>query len=168
MTGLTITNKRGGFPGDTSGKEPACHLRRSKRLGFDPWVGKIPWRRAWQPTPVFLPGESHGQGSLVGYVPQDCRVRHEWSDLAQHSKRGVHIVNAIFSLSYVTMSIYFLGFGWFPLSNLSSSPLFLIANTTFILRKGTMVGRCRAKVPLSCPWPQILLLIFAVFLNIWR
>ena len=37
--------------------------------GFDPWVGKIPWRRAWQPTPVFLPGESHGQRSLVGYSP---------------------------------------------------------------------------------------------------
>jgi len=34
---------------------------------FDPWVGKIPWRRAWQPTPVFLPGESHGQRSLAGY-----------------------------------------------------------------------------------------------------
>ena len=37
-----------------------------KRLGFDPWVGKTPWRRAWQPTPVFLPGESHGQRSLAG------------------------------------------------------------------------------------------------------
>ena len=37
-----------------------------KRCGFHPWVGKIPWRRAWQPTPVFLPGESHGQRSLVG------------------------------------------------------------------------------------------------------
>ena len=39
------------------------------RPGFDPWDGKIPWRRAWQPTPVFLPGESHGQRSLVGYSP---------------------------------------------------------------------------------------------------
>ena len=38
--------------------------------GFDPWVGKIPWRRAWQPTPVFLPGESQGLRSLVGYSPQ--------------------------------------------------------------------------------------------------
>ena len=42
---------------------------RHKRLGFDPWVRKIPWRRAWQPTPVFSPGESHGQRSLVGYSP---------------------------------------------------------------------------------------------------
>ena len=42
---------------------------RRKRPGFDPWVRKIPWRRAWQPTPAFLPGESHGQRSLVGYSP---------------------------------------------------------------------------------------------------
>ena len=40
------------------------------RCRFNPWVGKrLPWRRAWQPTPVFLPGESHGQRSLVGYSP---------------------------------------------------------------------------------------------------
>ena len=39
------------------------------RPGFNPWVGKIPWRRKWQPTPVFLPGESHGRRSLVGYSP---------------------------------------------------------------------------------------------------
>ena len=40
---------------------------------FDPWVGKIPWRRKWQPTPVFLPGESHGQRSLAGYSPWGCK-----------------------------------------------------------------------------------------------
>ena len=57
------------FPGGASGKEPACQCRRHKRCGFDPWVGKIPWRRSWQPTPVFLPGESHGQRSLAGYGP---------------------------------------------------------------------------------------------------
>ena len=43
------------------------------RPGFDPWVGKIPWRRKWQPTPVFLPGESHGWRSLVGYSPRGCK-----------------------------------------------------------------------------------------------
>ena len=52
------------FLGGTSGKEPVCQCRRCKRCGFDPWLGKIPWRRAWQPTPAFLPGESHGQRSL--------------------------------------------------------------------------------------------------------
>ena len=40
------------------------------RHGFDPWVGKIPWRRAWKPISVSLPGESHGQRSLVGYSPR--------------------------------------------------------------------------------------------------
>ena len=41
-----------------------------RRLGFDPWVGKIPWKKEWQPTPVCLPGESHGERSLVGYSPR--------------------------------------------------------------------------------------------------
>jgi len=58
-----------GFPGCASGKESACQSRGCKRCGFDPWVRKIPWRRTWQPAPVFLPGESHGQRSLVGYNP---------------------------------------------------------------------------------------------------
>ena len=56
-----------GSPSGPSGKEPDCQCRRHKRHGFDPWVGKIPWKRAWQPTPVFLFGESHGQRRLVGY-----------------------------------------------------------------------------------------------------
>ena len=48
----------------------------AKGRGFDPWVRKISWRRAWQPTSVFLPGESHGQKSLVGYSPRGGRVGH--------------------------------------------------------------------------------------------
>ena len=59
------------FPGGTSGKEPTCQC---KRCGFEPWVGKIPWMRAWQLTPVFLPGESHGQRSLAGYSSCDRKV----------------------------------------------------------------------------------------------
>ena len=62
-----------GFSGGANGKEPTCQCRRQKRHGFDPWVGKIPWRRTWQPTPVFLPRESHGQRSLVGYSPWGCK-----------------------------------------------------------------------------------------------
>ena len=57
------------FLGGASGKVPACQCRRCKRWGFDPWVGKSPWRRKWQPAPVFLTGEAHGQRSLVGYSP---------------------------------------------------------------------------------------------------
>ena len=52
------------LPGGASGNEPACQCRNVKRRGFNPWVRKIPWRRNWQPTPVFLPGKSHGQRSL--------------------------------------------------------------------------------------------------------
>ena len=58
-----------GFPGDTSGKEPTCQCRRRKKHGLDPWIEKVSWRRAQRPTPVFLPGESSGQRSLVGYSP---------------------------------------------------------------------------------------------------
>ena len=46
-------------------------------MWFDPWVEKIPWRRKWQLTPVFLPGKSHGQKSLAGYSPWGHRVRHD-------------------------------------------------------------------------------------------
>ena len=63
----------GGYPNGTSGKEPACQCRRLKRHGLSPWVGKIPWRRAWQPTPVFLPGESHGQRSLACCDSRGCK-----------------------------------------------------------------------------------------------
>ena len=59
-----------GFPGGASGREPACQCRRHKRRRFNPWVSKIPWKRTWQPTPGFLPGESQGQRNLVGYSPQ--------------------------------------------------------------------------------------------------
>ena len=67
------TNKYLGFPGGASGKEPTCQCRRCKRHGFDPWVEKIPWRKKWQLALVFLPGESHGQRSLMGYSPWGCK-----------------------------------------------------------------------------------------------
>ena len=57
---------KGGFPGGSEVKASACNAGDP---GFNPWVGKLPWRRTWQPTPVFLPGESHGERSLVGYSP---------------------------------------------------------------------------------------------------
>ena len=51
----------------------SLQCRRCKRSRFDPWVGKIPWRRAWQYTPVFFSGESHGRRSLVGYSLWGCK-----------------------------------------------------------------------------------------------
>ena len=70
-------------------KKPSCQCRRHKRLRFNPWVGKIPWGRAQQPTPV-LPGTSHGQRSLVGYSSWGCRVGHNWINLAQGDSQKIH------------------------------------------------------------------------------
>ena len=55
------------------------NLPAMQRPGLDPWVGKIPWRKEWQATPVFLPGESHGQRNLAGYIAWGGRVRHNWT-----------------------------------------------------------------------------------------
>ena len=54
------------FRGDSDARKSA---RNSRRPGFNPWIRMIPWRREWLPTPVFLPGKSHGQRSLVGFSP---------------------------------------------------------------------------------------------------
>jgi len=62
-----------GFPSGASGKVSACQCRRCKRHGFSPWIGKIPWRRKWQPTPVFLPGKSHGQEEPGGLWSRTCK-----------------------------------------------------------------------------------------------
>ena len=58
--------------------QPVKNLRAMQETWFDPWVGKIPWRREWQPTPIFLPGEFRGQRSLASYSPWDLRVGHNW------------------------------------------------------------------------------------------
>ena len=68
------------------------NLPAMRETWFDPWVGKIPWRREWQPTPIFLPRESHGQRSLVGH--RDCRVRHHWA--TKHSTG----MNCYYRLNY--------------------------------------------------------------------
>ena len=67
------------FPGGSDSKESSCQCRRPR---FDPWVRKISWRRERLPTPVFLPGKSHGRRSLVGY----SRWSHKESDTAERLK----------------------------------------------------------------------------------
>ena len=64
-----------------NGKDSICQCRRCKRCGFDPRVGKIPWRRRWQPIPVFLPGESHRQRKLERCSPWGCKE----SDMSEHN-----------------------------------------------------------------------------------
>ena len=65
------------------GKESACQQRRRRRCGLHPWGWKIPWSRKWQPTPVFLPREYHGQRGLAGCSPRGRKG----SDTTEHSHR---------------------------------------------------------------------------------
>ena len=66
---------RDGVSRQLRGKESACHCKRRKRCRFDPWVGKILWRRAWQPITVFLPGKYHGGGAWWATVHRSQIVR---------------------------------------------------------------------------------------------
>ena len=88
-----------GFPDGASGKEPACQCRRHERRVLYPLVGKIPWRRVWQPTPVFLPGESRGWRSLEGTVHRVPKSQTRLNRLSTHalvndSLEGVFRVSA--------------------------------------------------------------------------
>ena len=85
-----------GFPGGSVVMNPPA------KHEFDLWVGKVPWRRKWQPNPVFLPGKSHGQRSLVGYSPQDHkRVRY---DLATRKQSN----NILYVYIYIYINIFFI------------------------------------------------------------
>ena len=68
-----------------SGKESACQFRRCRGLQFEPWIRKIPRRRYWQPTPVFLPGKFLGHRSLAGYSPGGCKESDMTEQLSMHT-----------------------------------------------------------------------------------
>ena len=81
------------FPGGTSGKEHACRCRRLKRHWFDLWVGKIPWWRSWQPTPVILPEEipmDRGAWQATVYKVMQSRTRHAQSHLSCRAGFSTH------------------------------------------------------------------------------
>jgi len=86
----TEQNVKSGLAWWLSDKESPCQCRRH---WLDPWVRKIPWRRKWQPTPVFLPGKSHGQRSLVGYSP--------WGRKESDTAERLH-----FSMHYLLSQVY--------------------------------------------------------------
>ena len=90
--------------GGPIGKELACQCRRHKRRGFNPWVRKIPWRKAWQTTPVFLPGESYGQRSLVGYSPWGRKESYmtEWLSSQTGRDNGTQEFTLIFRHYWVS------------------------------------------------------------------
>ena len=88
-----------------SGKQPACQCRRHKRWEFNPWVRKIPWRRKWQPTPVFLPGEFPGQRNLLGYSPQGHK-KSDTTGATYHALDGlVHPLHFTGKKMYLTLQI---------------------------------------------------------------
>ena len=103
-----------------SAKESACQYRRHRKCRFSPWVKKVPRRRKWQPIPVSLPGESHGQRSLVGYSPwglkrvlHDRVTEHAHMHLGDKIKYCSHTFDLIFVLrSYFTGSTWILHFLW--------------------------------------------------------
>ena len=114
-------------------KEFACHCRRPKRHGFNPWVRKIPWRRKWQPTPVFLFGESHEQRSLASYIPCGCKE----SDRTQHITEAYYlwtsfkIMSKNFFLILFCCLIHLLGLSFWKL--LASKTTYInILNIRFI------------------------------------
>ena len=71
------------------------HLPTWGRPGFDPWVGKIPWRRKWQPTPVFLPGKSHGWRILIGYSPWGLKESTWLNDFTFTFKKKLRILSIV-------------------------------------------------------------------------
>ena len=94
-----------GFPGGASGKEPVFQCREHKRWVFDPWGGKIPWRRAWQPTPVFLPGESpwtEEPGELLHSTGLQ-RVGQDWNNLARTHCKNVNIQQNIWIMYHYNL-----------------------------------------------------------------
>ena len=82
-TYLCMCETKLGLPKWLRGKEPACQCRRCR---VHPWVGKIPWSRKWESTPVFLPGRLHGQRSLAGCSPRGCKESGTNEGLSTHAR----------------------------------------------------------------------------------
>ena len=86
-------------------KEPACQCRRHKRCGFDPWVWKIPWRRAWQPTPVCLPGDPMERGTWPAIVHRVTKSWTQMKQLSMHAYPAIWITEQSVPFTSFTMVI---------------------------------------------------------------
>ena len=84
-----------------SGKKSVCQCRRRRRCRFNAWIGMIPWRRNWQPTPVFLLGKSQGQRDLVGYNPWGDKE----SDMSEHEHAHTSKFKCNYFVNYVLQQI---------------------------------------------------------------
>ena len=112
-THIAKNTRKKGFPGGTSGKEPACQYWRRKRYGFNSSVGKVPWRRKWDSTAVFLPGESPWTEEPVRLRSMGShRVGHDRNDLAHTHSFGLKtnlIQAAVIFVRYYYTTFFF----WF-------------------------------------------------------
>ena len=100
-----------------SGKKSACQYRRNWRCSVNPWVGKTPCRRKWQPTPVFLSGKSHGQKILAGYSPWGLiRVEHNLATNQQCKYMEHFICMYLKHLIKGPLSVWYSGEGWLHLA----------------------------------------------------
>ena len=156
-----------GFPDGSSGKEPACQCRSR----FDPWVRKIPWRRNWQPTPVFLSGRFHGQKSLVGYSPGlQSQTQLSYKTTARGQGNESQALAFFFLLlkpdpvnkgvegSHVVRSIG----DWLDFSHLESSLIckYILINKRVLIRFPTWIRKCGLSSCLS-------LVIYVVPSTVW-
>ena len=82
-----------GSPRGLSGKESTCQCGRHRRLRIDPWVGKITWKRSWQPTPAFLPGESHNRGAWQAAVQGVSKTQ---TGVSIYTHQTIHIPSGTF------------------------------------------------------------------------
>ena len=92
LKGIAFPHGPFGLPWWLSGKESTCQFRERR---FDSWVGKIPWRRKWQPTPVFLSGKPHGQRSLVGYSPWGHKESDTTEQLSNSNNLDLSLVETL-------------------------------------------------------------------------
>ena len=143
-----------GLPRRCSGKESTCQCRRHK---FNPWIRKIPWRRKWKPTPVFLPGKSHGQRHLTGYSP---RGRKE-SDMTEHAHTHARARTHTHTRTHIASLALCLCF--FPFNYLAISSKAHPKSTTTISSKYSFT-HFRAHFDLT-PFLPCLLLLFFFLLN---
>ena len=142
--GLVLYHTHCSLPKWHSGKECACQCKRHRKHGFDPLIGKICWKRKWQSTPVFFPGQFHGQRSLVDYSPWGHKV----SDMTEHLNahtgtltapllqipspyfHSPKIVRKAFSLNSIAMKMLFIGT---MITVFSENTLFFLKSETFML-----------------------------------
>ena len=125
-----------------------------QKIRFDPWVGKIPWRSKWQPTPVLLPGKSYGRRSLEGSSPWDLRVRHDWATSLTHFPLIKNLfcsplLSAIRGLSSVYLRLLLFLLEILIPACASSSPGFLMMYSAYKLNKqGDNIQPCFTPFPI--------------------